>query len=115
MPSFTFSRDLSLEFLSRAKAAQLSEEAFLADLLAKTAPSAAAETSYSEALAVALKRAQAKKKGEEFRVEQLFTAAEWQNVQSKKHVGRFFREEAEGQLVEHIGKTETNHAIYRRL
>jgi hypothetical protein len=115
MAFFAFSSDLSLEFLSRAKAAQLSEEDFLADLLAKTAPSLAAKTSYSDSLAVALQRAQAKKKGDEFRVEQLFTATEWQHVQSKKHVGRFFREEAEGKLVEHIGKTETNHAVYRRL
>ena len=115
MAQFNFSLETSFRLLARAKEAGLTEEELINQLLDSTTPQSATEIPYATALQEALYRARAKKQGEEFRVEQLFTPAEWQRVEAKKHVGRFFRTHAENELVAHIGKTETNHAIYRRL
>lgn len=115
MVQFSLSLDTSYRLLGRAKEAGVTEEELINQLLDATASPGTTEITYEKALAEALKRAEAKKKGEEFRVEELFTPAEWQIVEAKKHVGRFFRTAAEHKLVAHIGKSETNHAIYRRL
>lgn len=115
MAQFSFSLDTSFRLLARAREAGITEEELINQLLDSTAPLEEVEITYETALKEALKRAQAKKPGEEFRVEELFTATEWQRVEAKNHVGRFFRTAAEDKFVMHIGKTESNHAIYRRL
>lgn len=115
MAQFNFSIDTSYRLLARARDVGLSEEELINRLLDMETATTDAPIPYKEALELAVQAAKAKPKGAEFRLEELYTPAQWARVQAKKHVGRFFRTAAEHDTVEHIGKSDANHAIYRRL
>lgn len=115
MASFNLSVDTSYLLLSRAKELGMTEEELVLHLLRSTSKPIEGAMTFDQAKGLALMRAQSKKPGAEFRLEELFSKAEWTQLPSKKHLGRYFRKDAEHLIVEHIGKTDTNHAIYRRL
>jgi hypothetical protein len=122
MSLIELSESTLLRLLSRGAVLKISVDEVVGHLLDETDAEAIPEDvadgdfPFEEAKALALSRARAKQTGTEFRLEELFSADEWKRVPARKSLGRYFRKDAEQEgLVRHVGKTDTNHAIYQRL
>lgn len=105
-----------LRLLQRGSELKMGAEQLINHLLDETQDDGDEGMSFESAKEIALARAAARNGGSEFTLEDLFSREEWAAVPARKSLGRYFRKDAEKtKLVEHVGKTDTNHAIYRRL
>ena len=69
-------------------------------------------------LDIAIARAKAKKTGEQFSLEDLFSDEEWDQIPSRRVFGRMFRQRIESEtppIARHDHKTATNKAVYERI
>ncbi len=118
--SIALDDDLAMMALAQARSEGVNIEAFVTSALLKvldggSAVPGAPNVSSEHWLDEAVQRAKRVSPGADFKLQDLFTKAEWKSIPSPTVFGRAFRKIAEQQgFADHIGKTPVNQAIYKR-